>query len=85
MRVSNALDRRHRVRKTLLAVLAFVLALLLFTVACSSKNKPSDNGKEPKESNASKTDDQDDPQENNGDDPQKPGEPIVFYQVISRE
>ncbi len=75
-------------RKVLLAVLAFVLALLLFTVACSPKDKPTDNGKEPQKSSGSKTDDKDDPQGNNdskGGDPQKPGEPIVFYQVISKD
>ena len=61
-------------RKTLFAVLAFVLALLILTAACSPKDKPADDRKKPQESNS--------PMQ---DDPQKPGEPIFFYQVISRE
>jgi hypothetical protein len=61
-------------RKTLFAVLAFVLALLILTAACSPKDKPADDRKKPQESNSTMP-----------DDPQKPGEPIFFYQVISRE
>jgi ABC-type oligopeptide transport system substrate-binding subunit len=61
-------------RKTLFAVLAFVLALLILAAACSPKDKPADDRKKPQESNSTMP-----------DDPQKPGEPIFFYQVISRE
>ncbi|MBP6137059.1 MAG: hypothetical protein KA485_00970 [Clostridia bacterium] len=61
-------------RKPLVAVLAFVLVLILFTAACSPKDKPTDDGKKPQESSSPIP-----------EDPPKPGDPIEFYQVISRE
>ncbi len=61
-------------RKSLFAVLAFVLTLLLFTAACSPKEKPADNQKKPQESSSPMP-----------EDPPMPDDPIDFYQVISRD
>lgn len=60
-------------KKKLSVVLAFVLALLL-AASCSPKNTNTDDQTEPQASGSSNT-----------DEPQKPGDPIVFYQVISKD
>lgn len=61
-------------RKVLLTVLSFTLVLLLFTTACSPKRVTTDDRIEPQQSSRLKA-----------DNPSNPGEPIVFYQVISKD